>query len=128
MRLTSYQKRKMVKEFTAVPKAAYRLARPATKTMVLIRHITTVTGGRAQWGDPRGVQTEKSPELNLKKAIDYARKYLTRTHMGTIVYVIGRGWREPVPVYEAKWGHDDLPYMAWKNSAIGLWWRRRIHP
>jgi len=116
----------MAKTKTQQKGANFRLRRPAKEVMVLTRHITTGVGGRAIWGAVKQWYKRDNVIANVKEAISFASQYLRQSHMGTIVYVVGRGWREPVPIYEAKWGHDDIPFEDWKGNPTAHWWSRKI--
>jgi len=110
----------------AAKKRLLTLKKPLPTFVVLTRHVTTTAGGRALWGKFR-VWSDYSNNLsNLKAAIRYAIGYLGRSHIGTIVYIGAKGSRQPVPVFEAKWGHDGVPYRAWKNNPAAMMWKRKI--
>jgi len=102
------------------------LKRPAPRFVVLSRHVTTVTGGKAVWGKFRSWTSHADNARNLRAAIEYAVGFLRNRHIGTIVYVIRRGGREPIPVWEAKWGHDNLPFVSWKPNPAAVYWKRRM--
>lgn len=108
-------------------RATFKLRRPAKQTMVLTRHITTVTGGKARWGSIKEWVKNDSVEQNLRAAIKFGRALLRRQRTGTIVYIVGRGYTEPVAVYDCKWGHDNKPYMNWKQyTPVALYWQARL--
>ena len=108
-------------------RATFKLRRPAKQTMVLTRHITTATGGKARWGSIKEWLEYESIEQNLRAAIKYGRGILRKRRLGTIVYIVGRGFTEPVAVYDFKWGHDNKPYMNWKQyTPVALYWQSRL--
>jgi len=104
-----------------------RLKRPAPVFAVLTRHVTTIRGGKVLWGNFRAWLKKEDMVLNIKDAIRYARQYLQANHIGTIVYIARKGTRAAIPIWEAKWGHDNLPFMAWKPNPAAEYWRRRIN-
>jgi len=104
-------------------KPNFILKRPSKSVAVYTRHIKLVTGGRAVWGDVRQWKTSEDPAKNVKSAIAYTLRSLREKKFGTIVYVVGKGWREPVPIYEAKMGNDGIPFTAWKRNPAATWWR-----
>ena len=103
-----------------------RLKRPAPVFAVLSRSITTVKGGKAKWGQYREWSEHKDNADNLRDAMRYAVNYLKRRHIGTIVYITQKGSRDVNPLWEAKWGHDGKPYIAWKWYPWAQYWRRRV--
>ena len=103
-----------------------RLRRPAPVFAVLSRHITTVKGGKAKWGEYREWSNHKDNVLNFREAMKYAVNYLKRRHIGTLVYITQKGERDILPLWEAKWGHDNKPYIAWKRYPVADFWRRRV--
>jgi len=102
------------------------LKRPAPVTAILSRRVTTVTGGKALWGNYRHWNKYPDNVRNLKAAIRDALNFLKRRHIGTIVYATIRGSKDVVPVWEAKWGHDGLPFISWKANPVAVWWRGRV--
>ena len=110
---------------TRRPRRHY-LKRPAPVTAILARRITTVTGGKALWGDFKRWGQYSDNVRNLKAAIRDALGFLHRRHIGTIVYATIRGSRDVVPVWEAKWGHDGMPFTSWKANPVAVWWRGRV--
>jgi hypothetical protein len=106
-------------------KPNFILKSPSKSVAVFTRNIKLVTGGRAVWGDVRRWAGSDDPARNVKNAIAYALRYLNEKGIGTIVYVVGKGWREPMPIYEAKKGNDGIPYTAWKSNPAATWWRDR---
>jgi len=107
-------------------KTVKRLKHPAPVFAVLTRHITTGRGHKAVWGRYRAWLRNEDMVLNIKEAIRYAKRYLRDNHIGTIVYIAKEGTRSALPIWEAKWGHDNLPFMAWKPNPAAEYWRRRI--
>lgn len=107
-------------------KTVKRLKRPAPVFAVLTRHVTTGRGGKAIWGSFKAWLGSKDMVLNIKEAIRYAKQQLRRQHIGTIVYIAKKGTKSAIPIWEAKWGHDNLPFMAWKPNPAAEYWRRKI--
>jgi len=103
-----------------------RLKRPAPVFAILSRHITTVRGGKAKWGAFKEWSEHKDNALNIRDAMKYGTRYLNRRHVGTIVYITQKGSKEVLPIWEAKWGHDNQPYIAWKRYPVADYWRRRV--
>lgn len=96
------------------------------KTIILSRHVTTKTGGKAVWGDFRQWVQSTNPVTNIRAAIRYAKSYLQERHIGTVVYVTIRGTDNVVPVWQAKWGHDNQPFITWNANPAADYWRRQI--
>lgn len=107
-------------------KTVKRLKRPAPVFAVLIRHITTGKGHKAVWGKFVVWLKHEDMVLDIQEAISYAKKKLRENHIGTIVYIAKKGTMSALPIWEAKWGHDNLPYMAWKPNPAAEYWRRRV--
>ena len=108
-------------------KALKILKRKAPDFVVLSRRITTVTGGKAKWGGTSQWTKHQDNAGNIGDAIKAAQKHLLRTHIGTIIYIVRKGSKDAIPIYECKWGHDGKPYMAWKQySVVADYWRRKI--
>lgn len=107
-------------------KTVKRLKRPAPMFAVLTRHITTGRGHKAVWGSFKPWLNHKDMVLNIKEAIRYAKKKLREAHIGTIVYIAKKGTQSALPVWEAKWGHDNLPFISWKANPAADYWRRRL--
>ena len=101
------------------------LKRPAPVIAILARHITTMTGGKALWGKFRHWATHRDNVANLKDAMRNATGYLHSQHIGTIVYVTIKGSKNIIPIWEAKWGHDGIPFISWKPNPIAAMWKRR---
>jgi len=68
---------------------------------------------------------KKTTEGNIREAVDYANFTLKIWKSGTVVYV-KRGYGEPVPIYQAKYGNDGSYFTAWKPNPLAEYWRRRI--
>lgn len=107
-------------------KRKHYLKRPAPVTAILSRRVTTVVGGKALWGDFKRWGKYSDNARNLKAAIRDALGYLNRRHIGTIVYVALRGSKDIIPLWQAKWGHDGIPFTAWKANPVAVWWRGRV--
>lgn len=103
-----------------------RLKRPAPVFAVLSRHVTTVAGGKAKWGKFREWTDRQDNALNIKDAIKDATRYLHSRHVGTIIYITQKGSKTLLPIWEAKWGHDGLPFILWKRHPMADWWQRRV--
>lgn len=103
-----------------------RLKRAAPVFAVLSRHVTTGVGGKAKWGAYREWSEHKDNALNIRDAIRDATRYLHRHHVGTIIYITQKGSKTLLPIWEAKWGHDKLPFISWKRHPMADWWQRRV--
>jgi len=88
------------------------------------------SGGKIRWGKWRTWNRRLDNELNLREAIRWAMLRLKTFRLGAVVYiravVNNRASKEETPIFEAKWGHDDLPYMAWKDNPAAYYWKRRL--
>ena len=111
-----------------------REAKTGFKFSVVSRFVTirNSSGKRirnAKWGQP--IVWNKSPELgdNIKMAIMYHNKFLHEKHLGGIVHLIqshGRGIpHDTQEIFQAKWGNDNKPFMAF-NGVAGEYWRRKL--
>lgn len=89
------------------------------------------SGGKVHKGRWITWNAHQDNNLNLREAIIDARSRLKLRHIGTVVYIVpfynGKAYRgDFTPLYDAKWGHDNLPYMSWKDNPPAMYWRRRI--
>ncbi len=116
------------REYTARPVRPKRkvIKRRAPAVAILSKHVTTTTGGKALWGKFRQWASHRDNVSNLKEAMRYAVSYLRRQHIGTIVYVILVGSKNPIPLWEAKWGHDGAPFISWKPNPVAAMWKKRV--
>ena len=80
------------------------------------------------WGRPRIWDRKELPVDNLRMAIRWARASMKKNHVGYIVYrrivINGMPTEKIEPLFQAKWGHDGLPYTALKP--LGIEWMRGI--
>ena len=80
------------------------------------------------WGGYETWTKFRSPIANFRDAVNEVTKRMEETHVGFVVYrtVIMDG--EPTddiqPLYQAKWGHDDMAFTAYKP--LGEKWRRGV--
>lgn len=105
---------------------ATTLRHSAPVVAILSRHITTMAGGKALWGKFRHWGDHKDNVRNLKDAMQYAVGILRRRHIGSIVYVTLKGSKNLIPLWEAKWGHDGVPFISWKPNPVASLWQRRL--
>lgn len=103
-----------------------RLRRRAPVFAILSRRVTTVRGGKAKWGEYKEWTERKDNALNIRDAIRDATRYLNRHHIGTIVYITQKGSKSIIALWQAKWGHDNLPFTSWKQHPAATWWQRRV--
>jgi len=87
-------------------------------------------GGTIRWGKWITWNTYRDNVLNLKKAINEVLHRLKEKHQGAIIYIRpvmnNLPSKKVVPIFQAKWGHDNLPFISWKDNPVALMWRRRI--
>lgn len=86
-------------------------------------------GGKVVWGKWVNWTVHSENALNFRDAVRFAKNKLDRRRMGTIVYIrrlSGRGYstRHVVKLFQAKWGHDDKPFVQFDGVA-GAWWARQ---
>ena len=81
-----------------------------------------------KWGRPRTWDRKELPLDNLKMAIRWARASMKKTHTGYVIYrrvvINGIPTEKIEPLFQAKWGHDDLPFTALKP--LGIQWVKGI--
>jgi len=100
--------------------------------VVYDRHPATkkrFPGGKVEWGKWRGWTEHLDNALNFRDAVRLARKRLAHDRNGTIVYIRrvsekGFPTRQVTKLFQAKWGHDDKPFMDFDGLA-GFYWARR---
>ncbi len=65
---------------------------------------------------------------NVKDAVNDVTKTMMSNHMGGIVVVRqivdGYSERNPTKIYQAKWGHDNIPFAQFDGVAGGYWYRQ----
>lgn len=86
-------------------------------------------GGRVVWGKWRGWTEHLDNALNFRDAVRLARRRLRQNRQGTIVYIrriSERGFptRHVVKLFQAKWGHDNKPFLHF-DGLPGFYWARR---
>jgi len=89
------------------------------------------SGGKVRKGKWITWNAHQDNNLNLREAIIDARSRLKLRRVGTVVYIVpfyDGIWsrKNATPLFDAKWGHDGLPYMSWKDNPAAMYWRRRI--
>ena len=102
------------------------LRKPAAKAMAFTRHVTLNTAHKSIWGKPRRWDRHADILSNVRDALKHALSYLAAKQIGTIVYVVGKNGQELIPIFECKWGNDNIPYKAFKNNPVAGWWRRKL--
>ena len=111
-----------------------REAKTGFKFSVVSRLVTirTPSGKRtrnAKWGQPEAWNISTDLGENLKAAIVTAQKRLHSKHLGTVVYLIQRHDagipHDTQEIFQAKWGNDNKPFMAF-NGVAGEYWRRKL--
>lgn len=80
-------------------------------------------GGKARWGKWETWNDYQDDRLNLRAAVRNALKRLKEYRIGTVVYVrkVINGLPSPkdvYPIFEAKWGTDNLPFVQWKPNPV----------
>ena len=98
---------------------------PKVRYTVQTKHVTTGVGGKAIWGKVKTWRQYADIKLNIKAARDYAVAYMNRRHIGTVLYIRREGTRGATPIFQAKWGHDNLPFVRW-NGPVGEYWKRQL--
>jgi len=77
-----------------------------------------------RWGRFKTWNSKPTPIENFKDAIKNIKKAMRHKHKGYIIYrrvmLGGRPTHNIEPLYQAKWGHDGLPFVAYKP--LGLSW------
>ncbi len=86
-------------------------------------------GGKVVWGKWRGWTDHLDNAFNFRDAVRYAKKLLRSKHLGTIVYIRrvsekGFPTRQVTKLFDAKWGHDNKPFLEF-SSPVGAYWARR---
>lgn len=87
------------------------------------------SGGKVVWGKWRGWTDHLDNALNFRDAVRYAKRLLRDKRVGTIVYIRrvsekGYPTRQVEKLFQAKWGHDDKPFVQFDGLA-GFYWGRR---
>ena len=87
-------------------------------------------GGKIRWGKWVTWNRDRDNVFNLQDAIKMALARLKARHQGTVVYIRAVANNLPskktIPIWEAKWGHDDLPFISWKPNPVADMWRKRL--
>lgn len=87
-------------------------------------------GGKIHWGKGITWNRHKDNILNIRGVIQQAVRRLNMRHIGTMIYIRKVVNRAPtkavVPIFEAKWGHDELPFISWKANPVADYWRRKV--
>lgn len=86
-------------------------------------------GGKVVWGKWVGWTEHLDNAFNFRDAVRQAKRLLRSKRLGTIVYIrriSDRGFptRQVVKLFQAKWGHDDKPFLQYAGLA-GSYWARR---
>lgn len=88
------------------------------------------SGGKVRWGKWRTWNQYIDNILNIRASVREAKARLSRKHQGTVLYIRPVINNLPsdktVPIFEAKWGHDGVPYLAWKDNPAAYYWQRRV--
>lgn len=117
-----------------MPKIAMREVKTGFRFGVVSRLVTiyTPSGKRIRnprWGQPESWNVSADLSENVKAAILTAIKRLKEKHLGTVVYVIqrhGAGIPHDLnEIFQAKWGTDGKPFMAF-NGIAGSYWKCKL--
>ena len=110
-------KRKHAPRFLIQSRAVFDL-HPRTKTRY--------SGGKVVWGEWKNWREHPENKWNFRDAVRSAKKRLGRYRVGTVVYIRrltdrGRPTKQVVKLFQAKWGHDDQPFIRFDGS-VGYYW------
>ncbi len=87
-------------------------------------------GGKIHWGPGVTWNRHINNILNIREAIKEVVQRLNVRHIGAMIYirkvVNHLPTKTAVPIFEAKWGHDDLPFISWKSNPVADYWRRQV--
>ena len=83
-------------------------------------------GGKVVWGEWQNWDTHAENKYNFRDAVRVAKQRLAHYHRGSIVYIRrisdrGRPTSHVLKLFQAKWGHDDQPFIRFDGTA-GYWW------
>ena len=83
-------------------------------------------GGKVVWGDWQNWDTHAENKYNFRDAVRVAKQRLAHYHRGSIVYIRrisdrGRPTSHVLKLFQAKWGHDDQPFIRF-DGQLGYWW------
>ena len=86
------------------------------------------SGGKVVWGEWKNWNEHAENKWNFRDAVRSARKRLGRYRVGTVVYIRrlterGRPTKQIVKLFQAKWGHDDQPFIRF-DGPVGFYWGR----
>ena len=80
--------------------------------------------GQVKWGRFVRWQNYNSPQSNFKDAVRQVTRDLHKNHTGYVIYrrVVLNGLltNDLKPLYKAKWGHDNQPFIQY--TALGKRW------
>ena len=84
------------------------------------------SGGKVVWGEWKNWNKHADNKLNFCDAVMAAKRKLIRYHRGTVIYIRrlsdrGRPTKQVVKLFQAKWGHDDEPFIRF-DGPVGFWW------
>tara|TARA_Y100000310_G_scaffold268515_1_gene281157 strand:- start:421 stop:843 length:423 start_codon:yes stop_codon:yes gene_type:complete len=85
---------------------------------------------KARWGKWENWNDYTNNSRNLKMAIKNALRRLNKHQVGTVIYVrvvVNRLASDSIlPIWQAKWGGDGFPFVAWKRNPVAEYWKRRV--
>ena len=116
--------------------ARKRLPKPQRITTLVQSRAVTIRNPQgkrlrnARWGKWETWNEFRDDALNLKAAISNALSRLKKYRVGTIIYLRkvanGLPTKTIFPIFEAKWGNDDIPFVSWKINPVAERARRLV--
>ena len=99
---------------------------------VFDRHPRTkkrYSGGKVVWGEWKNWREHALNKWNFRDAVTNAKKRLGRYRVGTVIYIRrltdrGRPTKQVIKLFQAKWGHDNKPFMEF-GMPVGAYWAKR---
>lgn len=84
------------------------------------------SGGKVVLGEWKNWKKYADNKYNFRDAVRAAKKRLAKYHVGTVIYIRrlsdrGRPTKQVVKLFQAKWGHDDQPFIRF-DGMVGYWW------
>jgi hypothetical protein len=80
--------------------------------------------GAIKRGKYRAWERFTKTELNFKQAVNFITNQLNTYHVGGLVLIKKLDSGDITTLYQAKWGHNNLPYTNYEYS-IGNYWRNK---
>jgi hypothetical protein len=83
---------------------------------------------QVRWGRWETFKDYEDNAENFRTAVIHVTQRMLDRHIGSIVairvLVNGVPTQKVTKLYQAKWGHDNQPFMAY-SGPVGEWWRER---